>query len=354
MNIILKLLLTGVFYSCTVVSHNPVQTDISAAAGSSNKDIEWIKSRTKSLSAGSWYMLMEYDALPSNPTAPSVGGGTVSTKKSTDTFYYLGGRTRLDLLNNMETNVHEIAHGYFMQNVFKYVSENNLAIDWDNVEGYIYLNPGRSFFISFPKKYLFPSAELAPLIPKNLRTFRFSPYIVGNTATQDYGVIGLLDELHAYYLGSRYSYDMLEAYKEAQGSESDGLFEWVKQSQSTMAAFYEFDFFIRKYLLRMKTTFPKDYTALRSYRPFGEAYGTLRTAYEEIINMYHERIRTEIRNLNSSGKSTAWIENGQIWIKAKGSRTSNGTQLFSEDRDKLLPELRSNRYDEVMKDFRIN
>jgi hypothetical protein len=353
MNVILILTFAGILCYSGIYDGSPEHVWINAETGIPGKDLAWIKSRTKSLSPDSWDMLMKYEALPSNPVVPQKGGGTISSEKSVGTFAYLQGNSRLGLLASMETNVHEIAHSFFSQNVFQYVIENDLELDWENAEGYVYVDPRISFFVEFPRESLFPSSELGPLIPKNIRTFRFDPYITGNTSTQSQGVIGLLDELHAYFLGSRFNFEMLDAYKEAAGSDSGGLFEWVTHVQSSMAAYYEFDFFILEYLLHMKNKNPAAYASLKSYTPFVKAYSTVRSLYSELNDKYFERIRSEMKAVNSSGKAQVRLENGRIWIRNAGSRISNGTLIFSEDRGKLLPVLKSSRFDVVLQDLNL-
>src|SRR5690606_162017 len=124
-------------------------------------------------------------------------GMTMSSQKPMESFMFLEGRSATDILGSMSTNVHETAHGYFSNNVFSYAEVNHMALDWDNVNGYLYLSPSREFFISFPKKMLFPSREIVSDIPRELRTYRFETYVAGTTSTQGQGVIGLLDEFHA-------------------------------------------------------------------------------------------------------------------------------------------------------------
>ena len=165
-------------------------------------------------------------------------------------------------------------------------------------------------------------------------------------------MIGLLNELNAYYHGSQYCFNMLEPYKEAAGSESAGLFEWVTHTQSTMSAFYEFDFFIKEYLLKMKNKHEKDYEKLRSYRTFAEAYSALYKLYADLIERYQERIKSEMKRLNSSGEAGAGIEKGWLWIKAGDSHISSGTPIFSREGNPV-PVLESKRYREVEKDFPV-
>jgi hypothetical protein len=317
------------------------------------ENAEWIKNSTREYSPDSWYLLMQYDTLPSVAYAQTVDGGTASSQKATGTFLYLRGRTKIDMLSSMETNVHEITHGYFDQNLFRYVNENNLKMNRYNAEGFIYLSPSSGYFVSFPLRSLFPSHELSAVIPENLRTYRFETYVDGTTSTQSDGVIGLLNELDAYYIGSRYCFDMLEAYKIATGSGASGLFEWVTHTQSTMSAFYELDFFIREYLLLMKKNYTSDYNELLSCRPFVEAYSSVHNSYKELIDKYTGRIKSEMKLLNSSGEAEVKAEKGWLWIKSGNSNISSGTPVFSDPRDKLLPVLSGRRYRDIAKEFQI-
>lgn len=319
--------------------------------GTEDENRVWIKEATERHAPDSWYMLMKYDALPDFAEAPSTDGMTISSRKTASTFHFLEGRSGRELLSGMETNVHEIAHAYFSQNVFAYAMEHDMTLDWEMVYGYLYFSPGRSFFLSFPKESLFPSKELVREIPRELRTFRFDDYIDGNTSTQGQGVIGLLDELNAYYQDSKYSYDMFEVYCEVEGSEAAGLYQWVRKTQSSMTAFYEFDFFIREYLLLMQRDYPSDYEALKECRRFREAYGAVREAYEGLVAGYEERIRSEMDRLNASGQAEITMEEGTLWITLPGSGYRQGTSVYSEARATLMPVLSSNRFSNIESDF---
>jgi hypothetical protein len=314
---------------------------------------EWLKESTRKYSPDSWYLLMSYESLPVSSSAPLLDGGEIASRKSAETFAYLKGRTRIDLLVSMEMNVHEIAHAYYDQNVFRYLAENKIDFNPDNANGFIYITPRQSYFVSFPLKALFPSEELASVIPSSLRTYRYDTYIKGTTSTQSDGVLGLLNELHAYYCGSRYCFDMLEPYKTAAGSDASGLFEWVTHTQSTMSAFYEFSFFMSEYLLFMKRKYPANYEMLLSYSPFRESYASLTELYNDLIARYLDRIKKEMDLLNSSGEAEAGLRDGWLWIRSGNSHISNGTPLFSDERKTLLPVLEGRRYKEIKEDFRM-
>jgi hypothetical protein len=346
MKTIFKLIFPAVVISLAWIysGHDTAKDKLSA-------DKEWIKDQTRKYSPDSWDLLMQYESLPEKMEAEAADGRIATTEKSVGTFYYLEGRSKIDLISSMATNVHEIAHAYCGLNIFRHANENGLKLDINKAEEFFYFSPERSFFVSFPLKSLFPSRELKTVIPRNLRTFRFDTYIDGITSTQSEGVIGLLNELHSYYLESKFCLEMLESYITAEGSEASGLFEWVHNAQSKMTAFYEFDYFIREYLLLMKRKYPVRYNELRSYRPFTEAYRAIRTSYVELVNEYLQKIKTEMAAMNSSGKAEVALEGTNLWVREGNSDTSAGTPVFSKDFEILAPVLESDRYQEIVDDF---
>jgi len=314
-------------------------------------NFEWIKATTEQHSPNSWYLLMKYEQLPAKSEATLADGGVISSSKPVGTFHYLTGSSKLDLLGSMETNVHEIAHGYFRQNSYKYANEQDIFLNWDHAEGFIYLSPTESYFVSFPNESLFPARKLAAVISNRLRTFRFNTYIEGISSTQGEGVIGMLNELHAYYLGSNYCYDMLNSYQNALESDCTGLLEWVTHTMSSMSAFYEFDFFIKEYLLYMRNNHPSDYSGIKSTHSFKQAYSAVFKVYKNLTRDYQELIDSEMQRINASGSAEVSIRDGLLWVRPVHSSTSTGTHIFSEDREKLIGVLASDRYQEIEQDF---
>ncbi len=337
--------------SATVISLAWICPDHDTAKDKLSAEKEWVKEMTRKYSPGSWDLLMQYESLPEKMEVESSDGRIATTEKSVGTFFYLEGKSKLDLFASMATNVHEIAHAYCGLNIFRHARENGLKLDMNKAEEFFYFSRGRSFFISFPLRSLFPSRELKASIPKPLRTFRYDTYIDGITSTQSEGVIGLLNELHSYYLESKFCLEMLEPYKTAIGSEAWGLFEWVHNTQSKMTAFYEFDYFIKEYFLLMKHKYPSSYNELKRYRPFVEAYNDIRTSYEELVSNYLLKIKSEMAKLNSSGKAEVTLEGYDLWVREGSSVSSTGTPVFSKDLEILAPVLESDRYKEISDDF---
>ena len=328
-----------------------IYPDQKSARDKLSADKEWVKELTRKYSPDSWDLLMKYESLPEKMEIESTDGRIATTEKSVSTFYYLEGKSKIDLLASMATNVHEIAHAYCGLNIFRYARENGIKLDMNKAEEFFYYSPERSFFVSFPLKSLFPSRYLKTAIPRNLRTFRYDTYIDGITSTQSEGVIGLLNELHSYYLESKFCLEMLDPYKTIEGSEASGLFEWVHNTQSKMTAFYEFDYFIKEYFLLMKQKYPSRYNELKRYRPFTEAYSAIRKSYKEVVDDYLEKIKSEMSALNLSGKAEVTLEDNDLWVREGISDTSTGTPVFSKDFEILAPVLESERYSEIAEDF---
>jgi hypothetical protein len=312
---------------------------------------EWVKEATKRYSPVSWDLLMRYEGLPPELESARKGGWTVTMKKPAATFDNLkGGTSKSEWIDRMAMNIACIALSLQRFQVFSHTRENNLLMDWDRAEAFFYLSPSRSFYVSFPMRSLFPAGELAAEIPDNLRTPLFNAYIKESTLTKRFGVIGLMEEFHSHYFQSKFYLDMLEAYKFAEESDADGFLEWVRHSQSAMDAFFEFDFFIREYLLYMKRNRTADYEMLKSCRPFVETYGTVRSSYERLVILYLDLIQTEMQRLKASGKTEMGLENNILWIRAAGSLQSKGARVLPV-KHKLTPVLTSDRYLKIMPDF---
>jgi len=231
-----------------------------------------------------------YDQLPTSLNI-TQRNSTISSSKSTDVYEFLELDSKEAALKSMSTNVHEIGHAYggFLHYEDLMSCNCDKKIDFNNINQGFYQGTQEKFWIQIDKKYIFPSRQLVTTIPSNLITFRFDLYINGTSSTQQDGVIGLLDEMNAYYLGSRFEFDMLPVYKELYPT--DYLNKWVGESQSSMTAFFEFDFFIKEYLLYAKKYRPDTYNYLLNNNDFRNTYlkicakfGALKTTYEMRVN----------------------------------------------------------------------
>ncbi len=335
----------------SATSSNSVLSGSTASIRGETGDIEWVKKATQKYSPDSWNILMQYENLPVEMEGNKKGGWLVSIKKAQATFDLLRNTSgKAEILARMAVNVHCITLTLQRFLVFQHARENKLLMDWERAEAFFYLSPAKSFYVSFPIQSLFPAGRLVPEITDNMKTPLFDEYIRRNSNAQRFGVIGLLEEFHALYFKSKYYLDMLEAYKIAEGSDADGLLEWVRHSTAAMNAFYEFEFFFHEYFLYMKENHAVDYAALKSCRSFVAAYGALRVAYEDLVKEYEDLIRLEMTRLNTSGKAQAGLENNILWVRTASSSKSKGAKVLPQ-KDKLMPVLNSGRYRTIMPDF---
>lgn len=169
------------------------------------------------------------------------------------------------------------------------------------------------------------------------------------TSTQSEGVLGLLNEFHAYYLGSECGYDLLDAYILAEGSVAMGFLEWIRSLQSTMTAYWEFDFFIKEYLLHMSTRYPEDYSLLVSRGEFADAYRGFRKAYGDLVNKYVARITETSDRLEASGEAEVTIQDVMVWINYTGDSHKQGVTFFDDAKAILEPVINSHRYDNIIR-----
>lgn len=266
----------------------------------------WILNRMQAHSPSSLHLLKSYDQLPSELVIER-GNEIISTSKSTGTFEFLETENYSNALESMSTNVHEIGHVYGGLMHFAELMNCNCeqTIHFGDIQQGFYHSQTEEFWIEIKQEYIFPSKELAASIPYSLRTFRYDTYIEGTSSTQGNGVIGLLDEFNAYYLGSKYTFEMLPVYKELYGS--NYLNKWVMHSASEMTAFFEFDFFIKEYLLFAKKNSPETYNYLKNSIGFTTAYQKIYSKYKQLIDNYSSKVEYE-RNFSTMDYSSEFME----------------------------------------------
>jgi|BioPla2DNA2_1021312.scaffolds.fasta_scaffold57483_1 hypothetical protein len=155
------------------------------------------------------------------------------------------------------------------------------------------------------------------------------------------GIIGLLNELHAYYLGSKFSYEMYPAYVEAAGDRFNGLLLWIRKSQSSMDALFEFSYYIFEYLLKMQRDYPQSYQLLLDNKGFKEAFGSIYDKYYALCMMYIRRIEQEAALINQEGKNDVKIVGDEIFFKSEGSSLLSIVPILKNARPILEKELQS-------------
>lgn len=244
----------------------------------------WVLDNLETYSPSSYYIIKQYKT---NGTSISHGGSSTSSSMNHLEFCDLTSIEKF--LSTIATTVHETTHAFDSQ--IPYMLANQGSFIWNDGkrEGF-YLDDFYKVAYKFPKNKLFPSVELINTIPIELRTFRFPTYITSsssNQSTQSEGIIGLMEEFNAYYHGSKVIFDLLPIYKEQYGD--NFLWSWSSEFTSNADSFYEFDFFIKEYLLYAKANYPLLYEELKNDYNFKLIYKNIRSNFSNLINQYEKK-----------------------------------------------------------------
>jgi hypothetical protein len=261
-----------------------------------------------------------------NGSTISFGGN--STSFGMHHLEYCELKDTASFLSSISTTVHETTHGLDSQIPYMFAKRGEKIDKLNLTEGF-YIDENIQYYLVYPKNPLFPSIDVVNEIPTNLRTFRFDTYMIAKPiqSTQSSGIIGLMEEFNAYYHGSKVVFDIFHLFKEKYPTRV--ACEWPSTFISNADAFYEFDFFIKEYLLYAKSHHPELYNELKNDYMFKLIYQTIRRNFGNMISQYEKKY-DELVKTNKSGWSTS---------------------KHSEIYNTLLPTLQSNRFQVIETDF---
>ena len=272
---------------------------------SQENNLDWILKIMKNQSSDSYELLMMYKELPQELSYSTIDGGTISSEKSTSAFSYLDLSSKKSTLRSMSLNVHEICHGLTATYFFKEMKNNYIPHQFEDIKSYFFISNNIKITSIFKGK-VFPSIEINSMIPSEMKTFRYDTYIEGNSSTQDEGIIGLLDEFNAYYHDSKFTFDMFELYKLIYPN--DYLNMWVMELQSEMTAFFEFDYWIKEYLLFAKENYPKLFVEIMEKSQAFKIYKKIYFNYSALLSDYSKKVSIEKNNIEYRYSSEFWID----------------------------------------------
>jgi hypothetical protein len=290
---------------------------------------QFILDNLKKYSPSTYFVIATYEQ---NGPSISFGGRTVTVGMRHLEFCDLSSKERF--LTTISTTVHETVHALDSQLPIMQAKTTGKDPRMTQDEGF-YIDETTRLVYSFPKNNLFSARVLASSIPTSLRTFRFNTYIETkhlNQSTQVEGVVGLMEEFNAYYHGAKVIFDFLPLFKDTYGD--NFLWHWSSGFTSNADAFYEFDFFIKEYLLYAQINYPELYGELKNDVAFKAIYKLIRTKFNAMIIEYERKYDA-------------------FTLTAK---QSNGLNISTEKHSKsifpiLAVQLKSNRYDEINKVF---
>jgi len=250
--------------------------------------------------------------------------------------------------NNLESAVHEMCHLYSL-------------VNGNNGGTAIYLGSGKS--INVKNTAVFPTNEITPTIPENLKTYRYETYIGGHSqyvSANDGGIHGLLNEFTAYYFGTKTAYNLYNYYLSTVRNMSldtkiDAWSRYLGLIDSTHYAYAEFRYYMLKYLLYAKEKHPDIYNGIMANKEFKIAFNTIEQEYYNLIQLYFNRIDEFVKFLQDSG-CKVWEEDGKIMIKYStegGSTITRSKSLSTNVYHMLMDEMNKPEYQEIIKELKI-
>lgn len=262
------------------------------------------------IKARAWQLLKQYDpsgyaivkAYYDTPASFRVGKTSVSLGGNIDFVVFLHGASDADIAKDLNTVVHEICHLYTQRLAYKSLQNTPHLYDRKKHYSLFFINPKQSILVTQTK--VFPSKEIAQIIPKELRTFRFSTYVSPSQksqGTQVEGIYGLLDELNAYYQGLKNSMNLYDYYvKETKQTPTD-WFNFFAEIDATYYAYTEFKFYILKYLQWAQKNHPSVYRDIVNNKSFKAAYKAIDQGFGESIAQYFALRKKILEQLKNKG-----------------------------------------------------
>lgn len=232
-------------------------------------------------------------------------------------------------LASLNTVVHETCHGY----------QHRLG-GWDYAG--FYLRDGKTIRVKMGK--VFDSYEMARAIPAKYKTDigRYDTYIEGDPlliSRQD-GIYGLLDEMNAYYHGTKADVEMLEYFNKKC---PEGNFKcwgegYLTNPVSSITALYEFRFFIAWYLKFAKQRHPDVFKDCMENRGLRVAFTLVDKQFEDLAEEFDQIRDEQIAILNEEGSDVRLEEDGFLmYYKKNGTGTGRGTFIpYSMKLEKAL------------------
>lgn len=141
-----------------------------------------------------------------------------------------------------------MCHGYAGKFYIKALMEKDLTPDGTYTA--YYLGNGEIRLVKHTEG--FTADKINSVFPKKLMTPRYETYVYPSPpsmGSQQHGVYGLLDELHAYYTGTIAAFDFYNYYYKEKDDTAEGWNEYVTNYYATYYANLEFKSYILYYII---------------------------------------------------------------------------------------------------------
>ncbi|HAN76905.1 MAG TPA: hypothetical protein DCQ31_03585, partial [Bacteroidales bacterium] len=136
---------------------------------------------------------------------------------------------------------------------------------------------------------VFKTSEINSIYPKHLQTDRYEIYIYPSEAilgSQQDGIYGLLDELNAYYWGTKTDFDLYNFYQ-LKANNTEGWVDFYQGFYGTCFAYLEFKSYMLTYMLYAKQKYPEIYTQILANTNFLESFGMVDSNWMKLILQFN-------------------------------------------------------------------
>ena len=276
------------------------------------------------------------ELLAEVPTSFNINGIQINTGRPSSFLVWIRERSEKGIIESLNTVVHESMHGFTSRYAYQMLEKEPPA-------GYEFGDDYSAFYLDVNEIYLvkhtevFTSNLLKKRIPKSLRTFRYNPYIApkdNNLGSQIQGIYGLMDEWNAYYHGTLTAYDLFGYYRsKAEDKNQQVYLEHVSNLAGTYFAYYEFKYYILKYLELAKASYPEVYSGVMANETLRKVYTEIDDRFSGLLALFETRLDVIENLVTADNYTSVYREDGYYFIG------SSGVGLFSEEASKLKLEL---------------
>ncbi len=287
-----------------------------------------------------------YELIKRYESAPDqikIGNTILSFGKKMNFVNYISGTSEREIIKSINTVVHEICHGYTSRAAWIYTEKAKIDIQYGNEYLIYFIDADNQIPVRQTKSYM--TNEMNATFPEKFKTFRYSTYIypsVSEMSSQQYGVYGLLDELNAYYQGTRAAYYLLDYYMGLPEEDYSKWFDYFEGIYSTLYAYGEFTLYILHYLWHGKDRYPEVYSAVMNNDDFINAFKNVQTVYKELI-YEADNIKTLITNKLKDKGLKVFEQDDYLFIG------NTGKKIFLQELELLKEAIRQPRYDIIYK-----
>ncbi|MCK5145688.1 hypothetical protein KAR48_02970 [bacterium] len=254
---------------------------------------------------------------------------------------WLEGNTVEEIVRELNLAVHEIIHDYINRIGWKAGVEAGDNFDTERRYFAFPLKKDQHVVVSCASVVV--TDEMHDIVEKRHQGDRYETYIypsVPEMTTQQFGVYGLIDELCAYYWGSRVSLNVYDFYVGHPSVDGTNWLDWISDVASTLAAYGEFRLYIFYYLDYVRLHYPAAYRKIISDNEFILAFTVLDQNFESLTVMFEEKQNSIIKHLSLRGLE-CYIQDNAFFIGLDGIST------FKREQDLFLEACAASRFNAV-------